>query len=82
MIRPTEKLVKTAYRVMNYLVDTPHSTSDTRHRTYPELRNRIYTVCDVLSTTEAELVRRQLFYDRDMYKQHESGELKNQTYRS
>ena len=34
MTRPTEKLVKSAYRVMGYLVGTPTSTSGTKHRTH------------------------------------------------
>ena len=58
--RPTEKLVKTAYRVMDYynihlllplqvmdyLVGTPHFKICYKTPAYPQLRNRIYAVCD------------------------------------
>ena len=60
MTRQTEKLVKAAYRVMDYynihlllplqvmdyLVGTPHFKICYKTPAYPELRNRIYTVCD------------------------------------
>ena len=58
--RPTEKLVKTAYRVMDYynihlllplqvmdyLVGTPHFKICYKTPAYPQLRNRICAVCD------------------------------------
>jgi hypothetical protein len=44
--RPTEKLVKSAYRVMGYLVGTPHFNIYYRTPTVPELRNRIYAACE------------------------------------
>jgi hypothetical protein len=46
MTRPTEKLVKAAYRVMGYLVGTPHFNICYKIPAYPELRNRIYAACD------------------------------------
>jgi hypothetical protein len=57
MTRPTEKLVKTAYRVMGYLVDTPHFNIYYRTPTVPELRNRIYAACDA-SFTDDRLIRK------------------------
>ena len=46
MTRPTEKLVKSAYRVMGYLVGTPNCKICYNTPAYPELRNRIYAACD------------------------------------
>ena len=46
MTRPTEKLVKAAYRVMGYLVGTPHFNICYKTPAYPELRNRIYAASD------------------------------------
>jgi hypothetical protein len=46
MTRPTEKLVKTAYRVMGDLVGTPDFKICYNTLTYPELPNRIYGSCD------------------------------------
>jgi hypothetical protein len=46
MTRPTEKLVKAAYRVMGYLVGTPHFNICYKIPAYPELRNRIYAACE------------------------------------
>ncbi len=43
---PTEKLVKTAYRVMGYLVGTPDFKICYNTPAYPELRNRRYAACD------------------------------------
>ena len=37
MTRPTEKLVKVAYRVMGYLVGTPHLNICYKTPAYPEL---------------------------------------------
>ena len=46
MTRPTEKVVKLAYKVMGYQVDTPHFKICYSTPAYPELRNRIYAACD------------------------------------
>jgi hypothetical protein len=46
MTRPTEKLVKAAYRVMGYLVGTSDFKICYNIPAYPELRNRIYAACD------------------------------------
>jgi hypothetical protein len=45
MTRPTDKLVKTAYRVMGYLVGTSDFKICYNIPAYPELRNRIYAAC-------------------------------------
>jgi hypothetical protein len=46
MTRPTEKRVKAAYRVMGYLVGTPHFKIRYNTPAYPELQNMIYVACD------------------------------------
>jgi hypothetical protein len=46
MTRRTENLVQAAYRVVGYLVGTPHFKICYNTPAYPELRNRIYAVCD------------------------------------
>ena len=46
MTRPTEKLVKAAYRVMGYLVGTTDFNICYNTPEYPELQNRIYAPCD------------------------------------
>ena len=46
MTRPTQKLLKATYRVMGYLVFTPHFKICYSTPAYPELRNRIYAACD------------------------------------
>jgi hypothetical protein len=54
MTRPTEKVVEAAYRVMGYLVGTPHFKICYNTPAYPELRNMIQRTI-AFSTTEAEL---------------------------
>ena len=46
MTRPTENLVKSAYRVMGYLVGTHDLKIYYNTTVYPESRNRIYDACD------------------------------------
>ena len=59
MTRPTEKLVKTAYRVMGYLVGTPDFKICYNTPAYPELRNRIYAACDA-SFADDRLTRKRI----------------------
>jgi hypothetical protein len=57
MTRPTDKLVRVAYRVMDYLVGTPHFNICYKIPAYPELQNRIYAVCDA-SLADDRLTRK------------------------
>ncbi len=41
-----DKLVKATYRVMGYLVGTPHCNICYKMPAYTELQNRIYAACD------------------------------------